>query len=95
MRSNPKEEVDILNQRASMIEHEICFATFIKNLDAIDDYVHAGELYEPGLLKDRDKSINIKRYNGLINYNSGLTTHYEENSRRNYSYYCTSIIRTY
>lgn len=56
-------------------QNNICFETFINNLS--EDVVFSRKLIEPGL-PIRKRNIIIKKYNGLINYESGLTTHYKE-----------------
>lgn len=76
MCSNRFKEKGVIFDKDTMGESEAYFATFIKSLDSQDNY---WQFQEPGLLKAKDKNVNVKRYNGLINYNSGLTAHYEEN----------------
>lgn len=62
--------------RSKDYQNNICFETFINNLS--EHMILSSKLTEPGL-PIRKQNIIIKKYNGLINYESGLTTHYKEN----------------
>jgi hypothetical protein len=57
-------------------QNNICFETFINNLS--EHMILSSKLTEPGL-PIRKQNIIVKKYDGLINYESGLTTHYKEN----------------
>ena len=68
MRSNKiKKDMDYQNN--------ICFETFINNLS--EHMILSSKLTEPGLSAKKYNAI-VKKYDGLINYESGLTTHYKE-----------------
>ena len=55
-------------------QDNIYFETFINNLN---ENMFFPKNIEPGLPRKKENII-IKKYNGLINYKSGLTTHYKE-----------------
>ena len=56
-------------------QNNICFETFINNLS--EHMILSSKLIEPGLSAKKYNAI-VKKYDGLINYESGLTTHYKE-----------------
>ena len=56
-------------------QNNICFETFINNLS--EDEFFSRKLIEPGLSTKKYNAI-VRKYDGLINYESGLTTHYKE-----------------
>lgn len=56
-------------------QNNICFETFINNLS--ENMILSSKLTEPGLSAKKYNAI-VRKYDGLINYESGLTTHYKE-----------------
>jgi len=56
-------------------QDNIYFETFINNLS--EYMISSSKLTEPGLSAKKYNAI-VKKYDGLINYESGLTTHYKE-----------------
>lgn len=63
------------SNRQKDYQNNICFETFINNLS--EDEFFSRKLIEPGLSAKKYNAI-VKKYDGLINYESGLTTHYKE-----------------